>query len=98
MKLSTLAIAALAATALAGGSVLAQTDTGAAAASPPPPGPAATMQPIANPADTGKSMGSGGMHRHMHHHMHVHHHMHHHMMAKSSKAAPAPDTAPATPK
>jgi len=78
MKFSTLAVAALAVTALAGGAAVAQD-------APPAPGPAATMQPIPNPPETGKDMAMG----HRHHMHHARHHMHHAMKAASAAAAPA---------
>lgn len=60
MKISTLAAATIAATALIGGSVFAQDAA-----------PAATMQPVPNPPEAAKPMHHGG-HHHKHHRKHHH--------------------------
>ena len=78
MKLSTLAIATLAITAVAGSAAFAQTDAGSAQ-----PGPAVTMQPIPNPPEAAKPMA-------MKHKAHKKHKSH----AKADTAAAAPAAAP----
>jgi hypothetical protein len=83
MKLSTLAVATLAVTALVGGAAFAQTDTGM---SPPPAGPPVTMQPIPNPPEAAKAMPSK---------MGKHHKWRkHHMKAKKAAAEAAATPAP----
>ncbi|HEY5106343.1 MAG TPA: hypothetical protein VII73_06150 [Caulobacteraceae bacterium] len=56
---------------------------------------AQTMEPVANPADSGHHMMDHHMRHHhmrhhhmMHHHMMKHHMMHHHMMKHDGDVAP----------